>query len=224
MTLSKKWTYLTYTLLSCSILGGQASVSVAEPERLENLEEVKGALYNEPHLPSTGPASGKTVIVEFFDYSCPHCRAMYPPIHEVTGCDPNVRVVYRHLPLLGPDSKMLAKGALAAHLQGKFETMHTWLMTKGWESDRTQLLQYAQKIPLDMSKFIRDLDGDELEKVFDHTIGLALKLNVRNVPAIIVGDHISREGMSQKEFMDLLNKVHEENGSPVSKVCAPPSE
>lgn len=192
----------------------------AEPEKLEKIDALRSSLYQDVNLPTTGDPHSKTVIVEFFDYACPHCRAMYPPIHEVTRCDPHVYVVYRHLPLLGIDSKMKAKASLAAHKQGKFEDIHTWFMTKGYEADRSKILQHISSLGMNVEQFIKDWDGDELEKVFDHTIELALKLNVRSVPAVLVGDYISRESMNQKEFMDLLHKVHKENGTAESKSCS----
>jgi protein-disulfide isomerase len=118
---------------------------------------------------------------------------------------------------------MLAKAALAAYRQNQFESMHTWLMTKGYESDRGEILEHVTKMGMDLKKFIADLDGEELEKVFDHTIGLALKMNVRSVPAILVGDYLSRESLDQKEFMKLLAKAHEENGTSSSQGCALPA-
>ena len=51
-----------------------------------------------------GAAKPEVTLVEFFDYACPYCKASNPYVDRLLKEDPGLRVVYRELPILGPDS------------------------------------------------------------------------------------------------------------------------
>ena len=67
-----------------------------------------------------GNPAGDVTVVEFFDYRCPHCRRMAPVIKTLLTEDPRVRLVYKELPILGEESVLAARAALAARGQGKY--------------------------------------------------------------------------------------------------------
>ena len=51
-----------------------------------------------------GAAKPEVTLVEFFDYACPYCKASNPHVDRLLQEDKGLRVVYRELPILGPDS------------------------------------------------------------------------------------------------------------------------
>ena len=51
-----------------------------------------------------GAAKPEVTLVEFFDYACPYCKASNPSVDRLMQEDKGLRVVYRELPILGPDS------------------------------------------------------------------------------------------------------------------------
>ena len=56
-----------------------------------------------------GASKPDVVLVEFYDYACPYCKASNPAIDQLISEDPGLRVVYRELPILGPDSVAAAR-------------------------------------------------------------------------------------------------------------------
>ena len=79
-----------------------------------------------------GAAKPDVVLVEFFDYACPYCKASNPHIERLLKEDKGLRVVYRELPILGPQSVAAARLSLAASKAGRFRQFHDTL----WEAGR----------------------------------------------------------------------------------------
>ena len=78
-----------------------------------------------------GAAKPDVTLVEFYDYACGYCRASLPHIERLLAEDKGLRVVFRELPILGPDSIAAARVALAASKAGRFGTFHDALYAAG---------------------------------------------------------------------------------------------
>jgi protein-disulfide isomerase len=181
--------------------------------------EIRSRLIDSPNVPSTGPATSPKTLIDFFDYSCPFCRKLHEAISFAKTCDPNLRIVYRHLPLLGPESKMMAKIAIAAAKQGGFIEMHNWLMSDGYNCSKEDIIAHAQTLGLNSAQLKQDVEQQDAEKVIDQTIELALKLNIRTIPAIILNDHVAREAMDQNDLIAFLTDAYKENGLTMPQNC-----
>jgi protein-disulfide isomerase len=79
-----------------------------------------------------GAAKPDVTLVEFFDYACPYCKASNPAVDRLIKEDKGLRVVYRELPILGPDSVVAARLSLQASKLGRFAQFHDAL----WEAGR----------------------------------------------------------------------------------------
>src|SRR5690242_6907658 len=71
-----------------------------------------------------GAAKPEVTLVEFFDYACPYCKASNPAVDRLLSEDKGLRVVYRELPILGPDSVTAARLSLEASKLGRFAVFH----------------------------------------------------------------------------------------------------
>ena len=91
------------------------------------LSSRRDVLERDPNAPVLGNVDGDVTIVEFFDYNCPYCKRVKPEIQALMAADPDIRLVYRELPILGEGSVFAARAALAARNQGKYEEFH-WAM------------------------------------------------------------------------------------------------
>lgn len=77
-------------------------------------------------MPTVGAAQAKLTIVQVIDYRCPHCAAMHPEtarFARTTGA----KTSFILTSILGDESEKLARFALAADEQGKFELVHSAL-------------------------------------------------------------------------------------------------
>ena len=78
-----------------------------------------------------GAARPEVTLVEFFDYACPYCKSSNEHVDRLLREDKGLRVVYRELPILGPNSVAAARLSLEASKQGRFAQFHDTL----WAGD-----------------------------------------------------------------------------------------
>ncbi len=78
-----------------------------------------------------GAPKADVTLVEFFDYACPYCKASNPAVDRLLAEDKNLRIVYRELPILGPDSVAAARLSLTASKLGRFNQFHDALWAAG---------------------------------------------------------------------------------------------
>ena len=58
-------------------------------------------------------------VTEFYDYRCPHCINIAPKVVALIRTRPDVRFVFKEMPIFGATSEHAARAALAAKAQGK---------------------------------------------------------------------------------------------------------
>lgn len=83
----------------------------------------------QPGAPVLGNPHAPVALVEMLDYNCSFCRQVQPSIAALLKSSPDLRVVMVMTPILGADSQVLARFALAADLQGRFAQVHDSLLT-----------------------------------------------------------------------------------------------
>jgi protein-disulfide isomerase len=108
-----------------------------------------------------GPSDAPATLLEYGDYECPHCGAVYPVVEALREkLGDLMRFAYRHFPLsqMHPHAELAAEAAEAAGAQGKFWDMHDALFTHQDALDGAHLLLYAAAIGLDTGAFRRDLE------------------------------------------------------------------
>jgi protein-disulfide isomerase len=91
----------------------------------------RAALERPYHGAWAGAANGDVVLVEFFDYACPYCHASNADVERLLAEDPRLKVVWRELPVLGPNSEAAAQVSLGAAHQGRFRTFHDRMFALG---------------------------------------------------------------------------------------------
>lgn len=131
-----------------------------------------------------GNPKGDVTLVEFFDYNCGYCRASLPVIDRLVKADPNLRVVFRELPILADSSRDAARASLAAAEQGKYRRFHDALYAAGPVSNAT-IATSAAKAGIDLAKVPADADTE-----IAANLALAQKLGVTGTPAWVVGDRV----------------------------------
>jgi protein-disulfide isomerase len=142
-----------------------------------------------------GASKPDVTLVEFFDYACPYCKASNPVIERLLQEDKSVRVVYRELPILGPDSVTAARLSLAASKAGRFAQFHDALWAAGRPSAET-LASASQSagIPAQPAESA-DIEA-ELKKNFE----LAGQLGATGTPLFIVGNRVINSAVSYEEL------------------------
>ncbi len=153
----------------------QASASVAQH---------RAALETPFHAAWAGAADGDVVLVEFFDYACAYCRASNPDVERLLREDPRLKVVWRELPVLGPDSEAAARVSLAAARQGRFRAFHDRMFALGRPTGAVvgQAVADAGVRPEGASAE----DGAELAR----NLRLARAIGASGTPTFVIGDRV----------------------------------
>ncbi|AQR75968.1 disulfide bond formation protein DsbA [Sphingomonas sp. LM7] len=157
----------------------QQGAQKAVPQHLAQLQKPYASAW-------AGNPNGDVTVVAFMDYACGYCRASLPGIEELIAKDPGVRVVYREFPVLGPESAVAARLALAAAEQGKFRAFHDALYAAG-QPNAQNIAAAAEKAGLDKALATKASQSKpvEAELLSNHKLGEALAMT--GTPAWVIG-------------------------------------
>lgn len=174
-----------------------------ESETQSVLDARADDVFNDPESPVGGNPDGDVTMVEFFDYNCPYCRQVAPVLVDAEADDPELRIVYKEFPILGPGSIFAAKAALAADRQGRYVEFHKAMMNASGRVDETLTLSIAEEAGLDIERLKQDMRDPAVQAEIDVNIELAQALRINGTPAFVIGDEILR-GATDLETMTRL--------------------
>ncbi|MEU1514949.1 thioredoxin domain-containing protein [Streptomyces sp. NPDC005811] len=161
----------------------------------------------------TAPKKSELTIVEFLDFECEGCGAMYPVVEKLREeYGDRVTFVARYFPMPGHrNGELAARTAQAAAQQGEFEAMYNRLFTtqEEWgesqESKQDVFRGYAKELGLDMRKFDAALaDPDVATRVRnDQSDGLGL--GVQGTPTFFLDGTKIATPTSYEAFKALIH-------------------
>lgn len=164
-------------------------------------------ILRDPASPVGGNAEGDVTLVEFFDYNCPYCRQVAPVMEEAGAADPQLRIVYKEFPILGPGSVFAAKAALAAHRQGRYETFHRALMRAKSSIAEPTVLKVAAEVGLDVPRLEADMRDPAIQAAIDRNLKLAEALRINGTPGFVIGDEILRGVTDLATMKELIGQA-----------------
>ena len=153
------------------------------------LKEYSAELYHDASSPVGGNPKGDVTIVEFFDYNCGYCKRVAPTISALLKQDPNIRIVYKEFAILGPQSLIAARAALAAQRQGKYHEFHNALMSAA-KLDAGSIAALSTRLGLDQDKWLKDMEDPEIARMIRRNSQLANVLGINGTPAFIIGERL----------------------------------
>jgi protein-disulfide isomerase len=161
----------------------QAAVQAGEQKKL--IVEKKAEIFTASTDYLLGNPKGDVAVVEFFDYNCGWCKRALDEVTKLSKADPNVRIIFKELPIFGENSQFAAKAAMAALKQGKYWDFHIALM-KERQVTKDNTLKIAEKVGLDVAKLKADMADPKIEEALKETAQLAQALGIEGTPGFIV--------------------------------------
>lgn len=137
-----------------------------------------------------GAADGDVVLVEFFDFNCPFCRQSAADVDRLLAEDPKLKVVFRDMPVLGPESERFAQASLSAANQGKYRNFYTSVFSGQGSLSQERLIRTVRQAGLNERQVARDLNSRELRSEIEKNIGLSRALGLTGTPSYVVGEQI----------------------------------
>lgn len=166
--------------------------------------------------PLAGNPRGSITIVEFFDYQCSYCKVMVPILNRIIRDNPDVRVVYKELPLKGYSSEYASAAALAAHKQGKYLPFsHALLATRNTMSPAT-IEAIAKRTGINTEQLRKDMRDSSIVKQLRSNRALAEALQLNGTPAFFIGRTNASNiqdvkfvygAMTQQELQQEINRL-----------------
>ena len=190
-TMGNKSVLIVVVVIVIALVGGGLLLNSQRADESIADEEI------DPIVDTGEPDPAANVVVtleEFGDYQSSACADLNPTLKKLKEeYASNLNLVFRNLPLTNINKNALAaaQAAEAARMQNRFWEMHDLLYEKQneWKDDedpRPKLLKFAQDIGLDVERFRRDLDGEQVQFRIEADKDAAVALGIQETPAILI--------------------------------------
>jgi protein-disulfide isomerase len=159
-------------------------------QRKSSLAALKRLVRSPRGLPVLGNAKGDVTVVEFFDYRCPYCKQSLEVLQRLVSDDPNLRLVFKEFPILGPESVYASRAAIASREQGKYLELHHALMSHRGQLDQKSVLNIARGVGLDTDRLLVDMEKPKVQAIIKEARLIADRLAITGTPALVIGDEV----------------------------------
>jgi protein-disulfide isomerase len=173
-------------VLCLSLAGGAADAQTPPATTDQAIANHADDLLHDPASPAIGAPGADVTIVEFFDYTCPYCKATEPRLEALLKADKGVRLVLKEFPILTPQSLIASKAGLAAARQGKYARFHQALMSYRGPLTAPVIFDTAKGAGVDLARLRRDMASPQVSDEIIADFNLARALRIFAAPAFII--------------------------------------
>jgi protein-disulfide isomerase len=138
---------------------------------------------------------GDITVVEFMDYRCGYCRRAHPEVEDLVSADGNIRLILKEFPILGEQSEMASRFAIAAqqlHGPDVYKDVHDALIALEADVDESSLSRLAEALALDPAPLLERMASEEVTAVIESNYALAQTLGISGTPTFIMGEELVR--------------------------------
>lgn len=171
------------------------------------IQSHKKQIYADADAPVGGNPEGDVTIVEFFDYQCGYCKRAARAVEDALAKDKRLRVVYKEFPILGPNSLLAARAALASRAQGKYLAFHKALMEAKISYDERSVMRIAASVGVDTARLKKDMRAPRIQEHIDRNHALARALGIRGTPAFIVGEQLFPGALTPQQLARMIQNA-----------------
>ncbi|WP_334163403.1 DsbA family protein [Phenylobacterium sp.] len=150
------------------------------------IDKHRAALERDPRDFVANP-NGKYTVVEFYDYRCSYCKVVAPEVTKLIRENPDVRFVFKELPIFGEVSDSAARLALTQPVKAKgLDVYGRWMADKALTE--AALDRHLREVGIDPAQARRAAQAPAIARHISDTRALAQALNIEGTPAFVVGD------------------------------------
>jgi protein-disulfide isomerase len=180
--------------------------AAAEARQREAIAANQSQLLDAAHDPVGGNPDGDVTLVEFFDYRCAYCRRVVPSMQALLDEDRDLRVVFKELPVLGPDSVRAARAALASRKQDGYVPFHFVLMAAD-DLSMEGIRAAAAEVGLDPDRLESDMSAPDVLAAIEANYALANELGIEGTPAFVIGDQLIPGAVEKARLEQLIREA-----------------
>lgn len=191
----------------------EAQTEAAQDDEL--LAQLSPEIFNDGVSFIGGNPDGDVTIVEFMDYRCGYCRRAHADLTVLLKTDGNIRWIIKEFPILGPDSDLASKMAIATlqhYGDEEYLRLHNVLMEfKGPVNDKT-LQIIANSAEIELAPILALIDSDVVNEHIGRMHALGQKLNVTGTPAFVIDDTILRGYLPLADMQNIVAEIRANAG------------
>lgn len=179
--------------------------SVAQREAISSNESV---LLNSTRQAVIGNPDGDVTLVEFFDYNCGYCRRANADLVRLIEENPNLRVVLKEFPVLGPPSVEASQVAIAVNAVApdRYGEYHDALISSEDRVDGAAALALVEKLDIDRAAVEKAMEDDNVQATIEEVYGLANTLGLTGTPSYVVGNNVFVGAVGYETLQAEVNK------------------
>ncbi len=183
----------------------------ADDERQKAVSNQANELFSSKFQATVGNPKGSATLVEFFDYNCHYCKGALPDMARLMKDDPNLKLVLKDFPVLGPGSVEAAKVASAARNQlpgDRFWAFHNKLLGMHGPIGKAEALSVARDLGLDMDRLAKDMESPEVTAGLQQVMAMANSLQINGTPSFVVGQEVVVGAVGYDQLKEKIDAVH----------------
>jgi protein-disulfide isomerase len=162
-------------------------------------------IFSDGHSWVGGNPEGDITVVEFMDYRCGYCRKAYQEVEDLVSSDGNIRFILKEFPILGPQSDLSSRYAIAVqqlHGDEAYKKTHDALISFRGDITPESLGRMATDMGYDADAVLKRMNEDAVSQVLADNHQLAEKLRISGTPTFVMGGQMVRgyvplDGMRQ---------------------------
>ena len=178
----------------------------------ELVKKNKKAIFEDGFSFIGGNPNGDITLVEFVDYRCGYCKKAHNEVEKLINADGNIRFVIKEFPILGDDSLVLSKFALAVkivHGDEMYKMVHDILIKMKSPPSEKAFNQIMNNLNLDADRVESKMESNEVNGMIAYTRTLAERLKITGTPTFVMNDELIRGFVP---FDALINIVDNKRG------------
>ncbi|MCW9042346.1 MAG: DsbA family protein [Pseudopelagicola sp.] len=155
----------------------------------------RDAIFNDGYSFVGGNLEGDITLVEFVDYRCGYCRKAHEEVKQLIEQDGNIRLIYKEFPILGEDSLISSRFAIAVkQVEGNdaYALIHDALITFNGDMTETALTRLSDALGFDTDAILAQMQSDSVSAEIAQTRDLAQKLAISGTPTFVLEDQLLR--------------------------------
>ncbi len=158
-----------------------------------------------------GAADGDVTLVQFFDYACGYCRTSRPDVARLLAEDSKLRVVYREVPILGPESEAAARASLAVAQQGNYSAYHAAVYDAG-RPDAASISDAITKAGAKADAVRAEGKGARVVGEINNNLQLFRQLQLTGTPGWVIGDQVFNGAIGYDELKAAVEAARAREG------------
>lgn len=185
----------------------------AEAENMRDERAValnKDALVNDGHSYVGGNPDGDVTIIEFIDYRCGFCRRAHPEVAELVETDGNIRVITKEYPVLGEQSLLAARFAVATKTiagDAAYADISDALIALRSDVTEASLRSLSEAYGFDTDAILSEMNSDTTTEILRENRALGDRMAITGTPTFVFGDQMVRGYVQLPEMRRIVEEL-----------------